>query len=116
MSAMEERTVADVEAMMDDPDAWGDPEDAPAPRSRSEKRQRSAVISVRLKTDELRSLEEYARVRHLSVSGALRAAGLEAAAAAAVVRSAAWPAGAGTVNGNDSATPAASSTLVFTFS
>lgn len=115
MRVMQERTLADIEAAMNDPDAWGDPDDAPAPRRRSERRQRSAVVSVRLTKDELRALQNYAHVRHLSISGALRAAGLEAASAAAVVRAVPWNAGGGTFNANDSAALAPSAALVLRF-
>lgn len=35
---MDERTLAEIEAEMNDPDAWGEPEDAPPPQPRSEPR------------------------------------------------------------------------------
>jgi len=61
---------------MDDPTEWGEPIDEDRPR-RSEKRQRSAMISIRLTAEELSAVQEAATARGLSVSryvreGALR--------------------------------------------
>lgn len=78
MSNMDEPFLADqIEAMKDDPDAWGEPAPDPSPR-RSERRQRATVVSVRLTTEELAKVQSYAHRRHLSLSGALRAAALDA--------------------------------------
>jgi|tagenome__1003787_1003787.scaffolds.fasta_scaffold19697492_1 hypothetical protein len=85
MSLMDEPTLAEIEAEMNDPDAWGEPEDAPPPRPRSERRQRAAVVSVRLSETELTTVQDYASSRGLSLSGALRTAALEAAAVQARV-------------------------------
>ena len=102
MKTMGERTVAEIEAEMNDPDAWGQPEDAPAPRPRSERRQRAAVVSVRLTEAELAAVQEYATARGLSLSGALRAAALEAAAVhTRVVYPERWHRGQAGANGND---------------
>lgn len=78
MSNMKELPLADqIDAMKDDPDAWGEPAPDPSPR-RSERRQRGTVVSVRLTTEELAKVQSYADRRHLSLSGALRTAALEA--------------------------------------
>jgi hypothetical protein len=78
MSNMDEPSLADqIEAMKDDPDAWGEPPPDPSPR-RSERRQRGTVVSVRLTTEELAKVQTYADRRHMSLSGALRTAALEA--------------------------------------
>jgi hypothetical protein len=55
-------------------------------RRRSERRQRAAVVSVRLSVDEVEAVQEYAADRGLSLSGALRTATLEAAAIASAAR------------------------------
>jgi hypothetical protein len=70
-----------IEAMKDDPDAWGAPVPNPSPR-RSERRQRGTVVSVRLTAEELAEVQSYAELRGLSLSGALRAAALDAKEAA----------------------------------
>lgn len=78
MSNVDRPSLADqIEAMKDDPDAWGEPASGPPPR-RSERRQRATVVSVRLTTEELAKVQSYADRRHLSLSGALRTAALEA--------------------------------------
>lgn len=80
MNGMDEsQLAAEIEGMKDDPDAWGEPEAAPAQPARSERRQRGSVVSVRLTVDELARLQAYADERGQSLSGALRAAMLEAA-------------------------------------
>jgi predicted DNA binding CopG/RHH family protein len=86
MRLMDERTLAEIEAEMNDPDAWGEPEDAPAPKRRSERRQRAAVVSVRLNESELEAVQEYAAGRGLSLSGVLRTATLEVAATVAAAK------------------------------
>ncbi len=74
----EQPSLADqIEAMKNDPDAWGEPVPNPSPR-RSERRQRATVVSVRLTAEELAKVQSYAERRHLSLSGALRTATLEA--------------------------------------
>jgi hypothetical protein len=81
MSGMDERALAaQIEAMRDDPAAWGEAEPAPQKRTRSERRQRGVVVSVRLTEAELAQINEYASGLGLSVSGALRDAALAAAA------------------------------------
>ena len=79
MRSMDEQpSLADqVEAIMDDPDAWGEPVPNPSPR-RSERRRRGTVVSVRLTAEELAKVQSYAERRDLSLSGALRTAALEA--------------------------------------
>ncbi|MBV9140465.1 MAG: hypothetical protein JO115_06055 [Pseudonocardiales bacterium] len=78
MSTMDTSSLADqIEAMKDDPDAWGDPTPDAPPR-RSERRARATVVSVRLTAEELAKVQAYAERRHLSLSGALRTATLEA--------------------------------------
>jgi predicted DNA binding CopG/RHH family protein len=80
MSSMDDRELAaQIEAMRDDPAAWGDVEPAPKRPRKSEQRQRSVVVSVRLSQRELEVVEEHATARGLSVSGYLRTAALEAA-------------------------------------
>ncbi len=81
----ESELAAQLEAMKDDDDAWGEPTDVPAGRPRSERRQRGSVVSVRLTLDEVAKVQAYADHRDLSLSGALRTATLEAAALAAKV-------------------------------
>jgi Mobilization protein NikA len=64
------------EAHMDDPDEWGDPVPAPSHR-KSEVRQRSTVVSVRLNTDELATLQRKADDAGLTISGFLRHAAVD---------------------------------------
>jgi hypothetical protein len=78
MSNVNKSSLADqVEAMKDDPNAWGEPVPGP-PSRRSERRQRATVVSVRLTAEELAKVQSYADRRQLSLSGALRTAALEA--------------------------------------
>lgn len=103
MSNMDETSLANqIEAMKDDPDAWGEPAPDPSPR-RSERRQRATVVSVRLTAEELAKLQSYADCRHLSMSGALRTAALEAEEASSrVVTHPRWTAShASNSNGGD---------------
>lgn len=80
MTSMDESELAaQIEAMKDDENAWGDPSDERAERPRSERRQRGSVVSVRLTVDELAKVQAFAKHRDLSLSGALRTATLEAA-------------------------------------
>ncbi len=82
MTYMDERNLAEqIEATKDDVDTWGEPTEQPptAQKRRSERRQRGAVVSVRLTADELAKLQTYSERQGVSLSGALRAAGLEAA-------------------------------------
>jgi len=62
---------AELGAAMADPSEWGDA--IPDPRSgRSEKRQRAAMISIRLNAEELRTVQDRAADRGLSVSQYVR--------------------------------------------
>jgi predicted DNA binding CopG/RHH family protein len=62
---------AELGAAMADPSEWGDA--IPDPRSgRSEKRQRAAMISIRLSAEELRTVQGRAADRGLSVSQYVR--------------------------------------------
>jgi hypothetical protein len=80
----DERALAEhIESMKDDVAAWGEPTEPVGGKRRSERRQRGAVISVRLSADELAELQAFANRRNLSLSGTLRAAALEAARSAA---------------------------------
>jgi len=92
MTAMDERSLAEqIEASKDDPDAWGEAEPPRAKRHGSDRRQRGAVVSVRLTADELARIQEYAEEAKLSLSGALRSAAL-AAADSAEARVTSYPA------------------------
>jgi hypothetical protein len=81
MTGVDERALAkQIEDMKDDPEAWGDASEPPGGRkSRSERRQRAAVVSVRFTAEELATAQAYADQRGLSLSGALRTVLLEAA-------------------------------------
>lgn len=84
MRVMDDRALAQqVEAMKDDPDAWGGPEstEAPGRKRKSERRQRGAVVSVRLSAEELEALQRYADERGMALSSVLREYGLRAASA-----------------------------------
>jgi predicted DNA binding CopG/RHH family protein len=61
----------EVEAAMDDPNQWAD-EPLPVPARRSEKRQRAAMISIRLSSEELEAVQAEASARGLSVSRYVR--------------------------------------------
>jgi hypothetical protein len=70
---MRERELAEqIEAMRDDPDAWGEPSPEPERKRKSERRQRGAMVSVRFSPDELASVQAHAAKAHSSVSGYLR--------------------------------------------
>jgi hypothetical protein len=66
----------EVEAAMDDPNLWAD-EPLPVPARRSEKRQRAAMISIRLSSEELEAVQAEAANRGLSVSRYVRDRALE---------------------------------------
>ena len=68
----DEELAAQVEAMRDDPDAWGAPEQEPRPKRKSERRQRGAMVSVRLSPEELEAVQLQAAAVGSSVSGYLR--------------------------------------------
>jgi predicted DNA binding CopG/RHH family protein len=68
----------DVEAAMDDPTQWAD-EPLPVPARRSEKRQRAAMISIRLSSKELETVQAEAAARGLTVSRYVRDRALEPA-------------------------------------
>jgi hypothetical protein len=90
----EQELVRQVESMRDVPDAWGEPDQAEKPRrgSKSERRQRGAMVSVRLTPDELAAIQAHASRAGTSVSGYLR--NLALAAARQPVVSAMWVTGA----------------------
>lgn len=67
-----------VEAAMDDPNQWAD-EPLPVPARRSEKRQRAAMISIRLSSEELETVQAEAAARGLTVSRYVRDRALEPA-------------------------------------
>jgi hypothetical protein len=81
MTKMKEGELAEqIESMRDDPDAWGDPEpDVPVARRKSEKRQRVAMVSVRLNPDELSALQAHALRVGSTVSAYLRDVAVHAA-------------------------------------
>jgi predicted DNA binding CopG/RHH family protein len=68
----------EVEAAMDDPHQWAD-EPLPVPPRRSEKRQRAAMISIRLSSKELETVQAAAAARGLTVSRYVRDRALEPA-------------------------------------
>lgn len=67
-----------IEQAMNNPDEWKDP--LPEKPRRSEKRQRSVMISVRLNSDEAASLEWAASARGWTISRFVRDMALECAA------------------------------------
>lgn len=101
MSSMDEpELAAQIEALKDDPEAWGAPAGEPSRPPRSERRQRGSVVSVRLTLDELAKVQAFADQRDLSLSGVLRTATLEAAELSGkVVTPARW-AGSSASNAN----------------
>ena len=69
-----------IEAMRDDPDAWGEPAAKETKsRRKSERRQRGAMVSVRFAPDELAIVQMHAEHAGTSVSGYLRGLALSAA-------------------------------------
>jgi hypothetical protein len=73
----------EVEAAMDDPNQWAD-EPLPGPARRSEKRQRAAMISIRLSSEELETVQAEAAARGLTVSRYVRDRALEPALSVSV--------------------------------
>lgn len=66
-----------LEAVRNEPDAWGEPEPATkAVRRKSEQRQRALVISVRFSPSELAAVQVRAHMRGQSVSTFLRSTAL----------------------------------------
>lgn len=77
---MDERPLHEqVEALKDDPEAWGEAVPAPDRKSKSETRQRSAVVSARFSPKELEQLQSYAEREGSTLSAVLRKRALEAA-------------------------------------
>jgi hypothetical protein len=74
----EDELVARVEAMRDEPDAWGSPVQEPRPKRKSERRQRGALVSVRFSPEELEAVQQEAARNGATVSGYLRGLALEA--------------------------------------
>jgi len=84
----EDELVAQVEAMRDDAEAWGDPVQEPASKRKSERRQRGAMVSVRFLPDELEAVQAQAAAAGESVSGYLR--NLAVAASRSSPRTTTW--------------------------
>jgi predicted DNA binding CopG/RHH family protein len=83
----DEAELADeLEKAMADPSEWGEPIRESRP-PRSEKRQRAAMISIRLTADELSAVQAQATARGLSVSGYVRDAALRTVQRSLVVTS-----------------------------
>lgn len=59
----------EIEKAMDDPSEWGDPL---PPKRRSERRQRHAMISIRLSSQELEQLQWAADFRGITISKYVR--------------------------------------------
>jgi hypothetical protein len=89
MYGMDERKLAQaLENSKDDPEAWGEPQPQPSASTRkSEKRQRSVVVSVRLTPAELERIQAQATLVGRTVSGHLRCLALSTGQ----VASSAWP-------------------------
>jgi hypothetical protein len=80
IAGMKEHELAEqIEAMRDDPDAWGEPVAKPERKQKSERRQRGAMVSVRFSPDELAVVQAHAAEADMSVSGYLRNLALETA-------------------------------------
>ena len=71
-----EKLRAEVEAAMEDPSQWAD-DPLPVRSRRSEKRQRAAMISIRLSVEELEAVQTEAAARGLTVSRYVRDRALE---------------------------------------
>lgn len=94
---MEERELAEqIEAMRDDPEAWGSPAAEPERKRKSERRQRGAMVSVRFSPEELASVQEHAADAGTSVSGYLRNLALSAARRPIVIMG--WTVGPAIIN------------------
>lgn len=70
-----------LEAMRDDPNAWGEPEPdvEPTRKRKSERRQRGVIVSVRLTPQEHAEIQAQANEHRESVSGYLRTLALQVA-------------------------------------
>lgn len=87
---------AQIEAMRDDPKAWGEPEPEPSRKRKSERRQRGALVSVRFTPEELALVQTHAAEAGTSVSGYLRDIALADARYPVVTGT--WVSAAATVN------------------
>ena len=77
---MKEHELAEqIEAMRDDPEAWGEPVAEPERKRKSERRQRGSMVSVRFLPDELATVQAHAAEAGMSVSGYLRSLALDTA-------------------------------------
>jgi predicted DNA binding CopG/RHH family protein len=86
----DEAELADeLEEAMADPNEWGEPIRESRPL-RSEKRQRAAMISIRLTAEELSAVQAQATARGLSVSGYVRDAALRPVQQSSPVTMAQW--------------------------
>jgi hypothetical protein len=63
-------------AAIDNPDEWWD---HPLPKKRSEKRQKHAMMSFRLNSDELKQIEWAAKARSMTISAFIRECALKTA-------------------------------------
>lgn len=72
----EDELIKQIEAMRDDPDAWGEPVKR---KPKSERRQRGAMVSVRFTPEELAAVQAHADQAGASVSGYIRNLALTAA-------------------------------------
>jgi hypothetical protein len=72
----EDELIKQIEAMRDDPDAWGEPVKR---KPKSERRQRGAMVSVRFTPEELATVQAHADQVGASVSGYIRNLALNAA-------------------------------------
>jgi hypothetical protein len=97
MEIMKEHGLAEqIEAMRDDPEAWGEPVPAPGRKRKSERRQRGAMVSVRFSQEELASVRAHATEAGTSVSGYLRDLALADARRPVVIMT--WVGSATTIN------------------
>jgi uncharacterized protein (DUF1778 family) len=80
----EKELAAQIEALGDDPEAWGEPE--PKRKRKSERRQRGALVSVRFTPEELALVQAHAAEAGTSVSGYLRNLALATARQPVVTR------------------------------
>ena len=99
IASMKEHELAEqIEAMRDDPEAWGEPVAEPQRKRKSERRQRGAMVSVRFSPDELAAVQAHAAEAGMSVSGYLRSLALETARHPVVTAAAVTWAGTTTIN------------------
>lgn len=68
---------ANLESMIDDPDAWDVP--SRAPKKKSEQRKRGAMVSVRLTPNELAVVQRAAEREGMSLSNFMRSRALNSA-------------------------------------